>query len=381
MKVSFKHIFITFLAVVFVFIGMTTSADAAREKKSTAQLDKAKKAGDLSEAQAEKYRENFGKEADEANIESFDTKVKEEGAGNSTYGVVGFDYLTGVGKVASSPDKIGANLPAALGGGKLTANLKTPFAKKMKRRFKTKWTGQLGDTYSGWTKDTGVTEVWFRGKGESQLGANYNEWVNQWNNITRPDYGQGETPVKGSDPDQGAHWFSFYCIHCHGWTGKGNGPTAAKLDPRPRNMTNGAYLNYISNLQLFTVIKGGGTARNLANCMPPWGNVLQDQDIWNTIAFIRTLAVPKYEPDPDDVTAANAKDSQDFKDLNEELELEGVMAGRGGGLVGGYNSIGGGRLASERVGISAKTSGHSGNIAGAAEGDWALDTKISGKYK
>jgi len=375
MKVSFKHIFNAFLAVVFV-VGMATNADA-RKKKSAAELDKAKKAGDLSVSEADKARQAFGKEADEANLETFDAKTgaKKKGSGTSTYGVVGFDYLTGVGKVASSPDKIGADLPAALGGGKIKSKNKSPLAKLMKRRFRHKWTGQLGDTASGWAEKSGVTEAWFRGHNESKLGANYNTWVNQWNNITRPDYGNGATPVKGADPDQGAHWFSFYCIHCHGWTGKGNGPTAAKLDPRPRNLTNGEYANYISNVQLFAMIKGGGIARNLSVAMPPWGNVIQDQDIWNVIAFIRTLAVPKYVADPDDVTAANAKDSQEFQDLNEELELEGVMAGRGGGQTGGYSSIGGGRLASERVGISAKTSGHSGDAGAAALGDWAIDTK------
>ena len=365
MKYIFKAFFLVFLSVAFIATGYS-DVQAAR-KKSAAELEKAKKEGDLSVEEAMKFREAFGREADEANIESFETKTKVKGSGKSTYGVVGFDYLTGVGKVASDPAKINEKTF------KIKANIKSPLEKLMKKRFKTRWTGQYNDTESGWTERSGVTEVWFRGKSKTKLGGDYNEWTNQWNDLTRPDTG-GTTLVKGADPDQGAHWFSFYCVHCHGWTGKGDGPTAAALDPRPRNLTNGKYTNYISNLELFAMIKGGGKARNLSEAMPPWGNIMQDQDIWNTIAFIRSLAVnPKYTPDPDDVTAATAKDSEAFQELNEELELPGEMAGRGVNK-GGYDSIGGGRLASKKVGIGGvKSSGHGGGSA--KIGDWAEDTK------
>ncbi len=365
-----RSIIICFMALAFVSSGLLTPdyADAARKKKTKAELNAAKKSGDLSESQAEKFRNAYGAEADEANIESFETKTKKTGLGNSTYGVVGFDYLTGIGKVASDPSQINEKTF------KLKSANKSPLEGLMKKRFKHKWTGQYNDTESGWTGKTGVTEVWFRKHDSgSKLGADYNAWVNQWNNLTRPGHKKGEkgaftTPVAGADPDQGAHWFSFYCVHCHGWTGKGDGPTAAMLDPRPRNLTNGKYTNFVSNVDIFTMIKGGGLARNLSQAMPPWGNVLQDQDIWNVVAFIRTLAdKPKYVPDPSDVTAANAKKSQEFQDMNEELELPGVMAGRGVNK-GGYNSVGGGRLASEKTGVSVKET--SGENPCARQGDY-----------
>ncbi len=376
---KFNSILAIFVAVAVGFgsLGFVNDACALRSK-TKAELDAAKKSGDLSVEEADKFRQDFGREADEANVEVFDDKtkgkVKKKASGASSYGVAGFDYLTGVGKVASTPDKIGADLPKALGGGKLMSKNKSPLANLIKKRYKHEWTGQLGETASGWGEKSGVTEAWFRSHDSgSKLGGDYNEWVNQWNNITRPRH-DGKTPIAGTDPDQGAHWFSFYCIHCHGWTGKGNGPTAAKLDPRPRNLTNGKYANFISNLDLFQVIKGGGEARNMSSSMPPWGNIMQDQDIWNTVSFIRSLAVPKYVLDPEDVTAANAKDNEDFQDMNEMMEVEGFMAGRGGGNVGGYSSIGGGRLSSELVGVKGglKTSD---SDASAKLGDWAMDKK------
>ncbi len=351
MKIILKPVFMLFMALAFLAMPIN-DADAAR-KKSAAELEKAKKEGDLSVREADKFRDAFGKEADDY------------GSATSTYGVAGFDYLTGVGKVASDPSRINEKTF------KIKSANKSPLEYLMKKRFKNKWTGQYNDTQSGWAEKSGVTEVWFRKHDQTKLGANYNQWANQWNDITRPDTG-GMTLVKGADPDQGAQWFSFYCVHCHGWTGKGDGPTAAPLDPRPRNMANGKYMNYVSNLDLFAMIKGGGKARSLSEAMPPWGNVMQDQDIWNTVAFIRTLTVkPKYTPDPDDVTAASASKSEEFAELNEMLELPGEMAGRGI-IKGGYSSIGGGRLASEKTGIGGvKTSGHGGGAAGI--GDWALD--------
>lgn len=363
MKSKISWLFIAFLTVAFVATGIVFVDDAsALRKKSAAELEKAKKEGDLSVEEAMKTRDSFGREADAANVESFEYGTTLEGVGDSTYGVAGYDYLTGIGKAASDPTLINEKTF------KIKAAFTTPLEKLMKKRFKHKWTGQHNDTQSGWGEKSGVTEVWFRSDKVTDLGASYNGWVNQWNDVTRPMGHAGKTTIPGADPDQGAHWFSFYCIHCHGWTGKGDGPTAGMLDPRPRNQTNGKYMNFISNLDLFSVIKGGGIARNMSNQMPPWGNVLQDQDIWNVVAFLRTLAKPTYTLDPDDVTAANAADSEAFKEMQEELELPGVMAGRGVNI-GGFSSIGGGRLASMKTGIGGmKTS--SGKGGAAIQGDW-----------
>ena len=342
---------ILLLAIFTISVSLETGVFAAKISKE--ELEKAKKEGDA-QAQTEKMRESYGKEGAEANVESQEFKKSgktTEGVGKSTYGVVGFDYLTGIGKTASTVD-----------GSKQAKN--NPLVGLINKRWATKWSAKskdlskVGESRSGWAKETGVTEAWDRGIDESSLGADYNAWVNQWNSLTRPETATGETLVAGADPAQGAHWFSFYCVHCHGWSGKGDGPTAAMLDPRPRNQTNGKYMNHISNLEIFAVIKGGGPARNLSEAMPAWGNVIQDQDIWNVVAFLRAVAKPGFDAKSEEgaVTSANADDSSEFKDLNEQLELEGTMGGRGSGMTGGYSSPGGGRLASRLVGVKTKSS-------------------------
>ncbi len=333
---SVLALMIVSLFLVSIFVA---SSEAARISKE--ELDALKKAGERTDEELKKASGAYEQEAAKALA----------GEGVATYGIAGYDYLTGVGKIGSTAKgTVLGDDPDAL---------QPKFAGK---RYATKWVvdmKSLDKGKSGWAKETGVTELWTRPGDAAELGADYNNWVNNWNKASREGVGgyAKETLVAGADPNQGAHWFSFYCVHCHGWNGKGDGPTASALDPRPRNQTNGKYLNNITNLELFTVIKGGGEARELSSLMPPWGNVLQDQDIWNVVAFLRAIANPGYKASADEVTAANAARSAEFKEAQEMLESEGFMAGRGGGLTGGFDSVGGGRMNSKKVGVSSKPSG------------------------
>ena len=98
------------------------------------------------------------------------------------------------------------------------------------------------------------------------------------------------------DAKAGKEKYDTLCFVCHGTSGKGDGVAAAGLPVKPRDHTNGDYMNAQSNQRLFDVIKKGGPAVGLDKNMPPWGGSLSDQEIKNIIAYIRSLAVPKYEP-------------------------------------------------------------------------------------
>lgn len=80
------------------------------------------------------------------------------------------------------------------------------------------------------------------------------------------------------------------CSLCHGKEGKGDGPGAAGLNPKPRNHTDGTYMNDRSNAELIDVIENG------KGQMPAWGKggVLDKNQIRHVIAYLRTLATPKY---------------------------------------------------------------------------------------
>jgi cytochrome c oxidase cbb3-type subunit 2 len=75
------------------------------------------------------------------------------------------------------------------------------------------------------------------------------------------------------------------CIGCHGITGKGDGPAAAVMEPKPFNFTNAEVQKQHSEGQYYHFLLFGlpGTA------MPAWGDYLTVQDIWDVINFLRTI--------------------------------------------------------------------------------------------
>jgi mono/diheme cytochrome c family protein len=103
-------------------------------------------------------------------------------------------------------------------------------------------------------------------------------------------------PQQKGDPKAGKQRYDLLCSSCHGATGKGDGPAAAALSPKPRNHADGQYMNALTDKYLFDIIKGGGAGLGKSPLMPPWASQLNDQDIWNVVAYIRTLAVPPYKP-------------------------------------------------------------------------------------
>jgi mono/diheme cytochrome c family protein len=235
-----------------------------------------------------------------------------KGKSGSTYGISVFDYLTGVGKRAEK--------------GSATAG---------ESGYGSKHAGDTGGRH---------TELWDRRANPAKGESIYNQWTHNWSPKFKT------TLVQGADPNEGKQWYYVYCIACHGWTLQGDGPNAIELDPRPRTLTKGSYMNKKTNLELFTVIKGGGIGVSLSSSMPDWGNILQDQDIWNVVAFIRAMQdvkppksvddylTPKstFKPIAGDVNPLNAAKSDDFVEAQELLEAS--LSGRGGDVLvgGGY---------------------------------------------
>lgn len=86
----------------------------------------------------------------------------------------------------------------------------------------------------------------------------------------------------------GKQIYTEKCTLCHGPTGHGDGPGAAALDPKPRNHTDGSYMNARTNEELEQVIKNG------KGQMPAWGATLSDEQIVQVLSYVRTLAVPPY---------------------------------------------------------------------------------------
>jgi len=102
-----------------------------------------------------------------------------------------------------------------------------------------------------------------------------------------------QTPVQPA-PDTGAvaadpvaHGRQVYvarCVLCHGPEGKGDGPASAALNPKPRNHTDGAYMNSRTDEELLAVIHNGKGG------MPAWKGVLSEKEMQDVLKYVRTLA-------------------------------------------------------------------------------------------
>ncbi|HEY7216958.1 MAG TPA: cytochrome c [Candidatus Binatia bacterium] len=107
--------------------------------------------------------------------------------------------------------------------------------------------------------------------------------------------GLAPAQTKG-DPKAGKAKYDANCVGCHGKTGKGDGPAAAALNPKPQDHTDGKIMNALSDKYLFDIIKDGGAAMKKAPFMPASNKKLTDQEIWDVVAYIRSLANPPYKP-------------------------------------------------------------------------------------
>lgn len=96
------------------------------------------------------------------------------------------------------------------------------------------------------------------------------------------------------DAARGSALYAANCASCHGPGGEGDGPAAAALDPKPARHSDGAYMNALANDHLFKVIQSGGQAVGKSPLMAPWGGMLSDAQIWDLVAFVRSLAKPPY---------------------------------------------------------------------------------------
>lgn len=86
---------------------------------------------------------------------------------------------------------------------------------------------------------------------------------------------------------KGTELYMTNCSPCHGKAGKGDGPAAANLNPKPRDHSNGEYMSKLTDKHIGNVIKKGGAIAGFPT-MPAHPHLKHDE-INAVLAFVRTL--------------------------------------------------------------------------------------------
>lgn len=98
--------------------------------------------------------------------------------------------------------------------------------------------------------------------------------------------------LNGSDPQAeaasgnikaGKKVYMQRCATCHGNTGKADGPVGKALTPKPRDFSVGKFLYAKNDAELIAFIKKGKSP------MPAWEGTLNQTQLQDVVAFIRTL--------------------------------------------------------------------------------------------
>ena len=88
--------------------------------------------------------------------------------------------------------------------------------------------------------------------------------------------------------EKGKALYLTTCSPCHGKEGKGDGPAAPNLNPRPRDHSNGENMKKLTDDHIGNVIKKGGASFGYPNM--PAQPQFKEEEINALIAHVRTLA-------------------------------------------------------------------------------------------
>ena len=97
------------------------------------------------------------------------------------------------------------------------------------------------------------------------------------------EYAGNTNPLGADAAAAGAEIFKNNCVACHGDHGHGDGPASGALDPRPKNLP--LLASTVGDDYLYWRINTGREGTSMVG----WKGVLTDEQIWQVVAFIRTL--------------------------------------------------------------------------------------------
>jgi len=93
--------------------------------------------------------------------------------------------------------------------------------------------------------------------------------------------GENPLPADGAILAAGTRLYAANCAVCHGDTGRGDGPAAAGLNPRPPDLR-GASSRWDDGQLAAQILNGRGA-------MPGFAATLAQDDVWSIVHYLRRL--------------------------------------------------------------------------------------------
>lgn len=112
-------------------------------------------------------------------------------------------------------------------------------------------------------------------------------WADEWKAPAAADAKKNPVALDAASIAAGKKVWMKECASCHGNTGKGDGEKAAELAKNPGNLSDGSKMGLQSDGALFWKITTGRPP------MPPFVGKLSDEQRWQTVNYIRSLAKGK----------------------------------------------------------------------------------------
>lgn len=92
-------------------------------------------------------------------------------------------------------------------------------------------------------------------------------------------------PANSASRERGRKLFEANCVSCHGPTGRGNGPIAARLETLPADLAAMAGQHPDGDFA-WKIAEGRGA-------MPSWKGILKENQIWDLVNYVQSLAPGK----------------------------------------------------------------------------------------
>lgn len=110
----------------------------------------------------------------------------------------------------------------------------------------------------------------------------------------QPESGPKARSIDHQSPRQAAEaLYATLCVSCHGAEGRGDGPMAANLDPKPRNYADADWQASIRDDEIKAIIVKGGAALGKSKWMPGQPQLEGDPKLDMLVQIIRSFGAPR----------------------------------------------------------------------------------------